>query len=245
MLLAAAQSLAAATQECTTRSFDENGRVVFVYDGDTVRLADGRRVRLLGIDTPEIGRDGAPSEAHAEAARAWLQNLLGDGAVRLRIGEQAHDRYGRQLAHLMLPDGRNVQQALLHGGLAVAIAVPPNVALLGCYLAAERHARSRRAGVWASASYGPLIADRLTPGKRGLRLVRGRVESLSESRSSLWLEMGERFSARVPSKLLAAFGRDRLSALVGRVVTVRGFLYGDGERTHLTLRHPSMLEVAE
>lgn len=45
-----------------------SARVEHVYDGDTVRLADGRKVRLIGVNTPELGREGRADESHARAA---------------------------------------------------------------------------------------------------------------------------------------------------------------------------------
>ncbi len=219
--------------------------MAFVFDGDTVRLADGRHVRLLGIDTPEIGRDGAPSEPFAIAARDFLRALIGKRDVRLVNGKRLHDRYGRQLSELVLPDGRNVQRELLARGLAVVMAVESEVPLIECLVTAERRARAARAGVWSVASYGPIDADRVVPGSRGFRLVRGRVTAVRETRSSLWLEMGDAFSARVPRRSIDAFGRERLLGLVGRSVIVRGYLYGDRRRRHVTLHHPAMLESAD
>src|SRR5690554_1461310 len=74
-----------------------------VIDGDTLDLADGRRVRLIGINAPEMGRDGQPSEPYAQAARRELQRLVSGSELRMIIGEQPQDRYGRTLGHLMMP----------------------------------------------------------------------------------------------------------------------------------------------
>lgn len=62
-----------------------------VLDGDTVRLSDGRSVRLIGINAPELGRKGRPSEPYAEAARQRLQALIkaSDGRVGLVRGAEA------------------------------------------------------------------------------------------------------------------------------------------------------------
>ena len=104
-------------QPCLPFQVDEWAEVSYVYDGDTVRLSDGRKVRLIGINTPEIGHDGQVSEPLGDAARQALQGLLvGQPQVALRYEEDRRDRYGRLLAHLYLLDQRNVQELLLSGG---------------------------------------------------------------------------------------------------------------------------------
>lgn len=83
-----------------------------MLDGDTVVLADGRRVRLAAIDCPERGRDGA------ERAAALVAALLTSASViTLEPARPPRDRYGRLLADLRA-DGRSVTDALLEAGLA-------------------------------------------------------------------------------------------------------------------------------
>ena len=95
---------------CPADRIDRGAHVARVFDGDTVALADGTHVRLIGINTPEHGRDGAPDEPFAAAATGALRELLAehDGRLQLRFGAERHDRYGRLLAHAYLPDGRSV-----------------------------------------------------------------------------------------------------------------------------------------
>ena len=244
MLFAAWLTPAIAQSPCEIPSADSYGVVEHVYDGDTVRLRDGRHVRLIGIDAPEIGRNGRPSEPHARQSRETLQRLLDASRdVWLVTGVEARDGHGRLLAHLGLRDGRNLQQALLEQGMAVVLAVPPNTPLVHCYLPADRRARGQRLGVWRDASRGPLDAANLARTASGFRLVRGRVHTLRETRSSLWLEMGPRFSARIARKDIERFDRVALDALVGRTVIVRGYLFGDREQRHLTVRHPALIEA--
>jgi endonuclease YncB( thermonuclease family) len=89
-----------------------------VIDGDTVALADGRRVRLLGIDTTELGYNGDPSEPGAEAARDWLKDRLTGQDVELRYGPNRFDRFGRTLAWIFLPTGELINKELLAEGQA-------------------------------------------------------------------------------------------------------------------------------
>ena len=70
-----------------------------VVDGDTLRLTDGRSVRMIGINAPEMGRKGRASEPYAEAAKRRLQALVkaSDGRVGLVPGVESKDKYGRCL----------------------------------------------------------------------------------------------------------------------------------------------------
>ena len=61
---------------CGAAHIDEYAAVAYIYDGDTVRLGDGRHVRLVGINTPEIGHDGAPSQPYAVKAKQALMELI-------------------------------------------------------------------------------------------------------------------------------------------------------------------------
>lgn len=123
-----------------------SARVEQVLDGDTLRLADGRRVRLIGLNTPERERRGRPAEPFAEAARERLRQLVAanDGWVGLQPGAQARDRYGRTLAHAYDGRGRNWEAQLLAEGLGYQVAMAPNVALAVCRRPSATRGRSRR-----------------------------------------------------------------------------------------------------
>lgn len=124
-------------------------RVARVIDGDTVRADDGRRIRLLGIDAPEIGYDGEPSEPGAEAAREWLDQRIGGSSIELRLGPEEFDRYGRTLAWIYLPGGELINQELLRAGharLLTRYGLPADLSAELHQAAAE--ARVRQLGIW-------------------------------------------------------------------------------------------------
>lgn len=87
-------------------------RSAYALDGDSLRLANGRDVRLLGIDTPEYRTCGA------DRARALTAKLIRNG-VRLQ-NRSGRDRYGRILAYAQTRSGKDVGTVLLRRGLAVA-----------------------------------------------------------------------------------------------------------------------------
>lgn len=76
-----------------------------VVDGDSLRLVDGRKVRLIGINTPELGRDGKPDEPLSVKARDALEKIIATHTITLKMGPDKTDHYGRTLAYVMLPDG--------------------------------------------------------------------------------------------------------------------------------------------
>ena len=102
----------------------EHGLVIHVYDGDTVLISSGGeklKVRLLGIDAPEKEGPYTKAEPLGEEARQRVTEL----ALRKKVtliygGESLQDRYGRYLAHVILPDGRTLNEIMLEEGLAEA-----------------------------------------------------------------------------------------------------------------------------
>ncbi len=120
-----------------------------VLDGDTFDCADGQRVRLLGIDAPEVARADKPAQPWSEQSKQMLQQLIDGKQVQLQSGPSAVDRYGRTLAWVYTQDGRLVNAELLRQGAARLLpdyGLPPELEPL--LRAAESEARVRRAGLW-------------------------------------------------------------------------------------------------
>ncbi|MBM4048373.1 MAG: thermonuclease family protein [Planctomycetes bacterium] len=112
-----------------------------VVDGDTVELATGDRVRLIGIDSPERG------ELFYDAAKIYLKDLVLGKAVRIERDADTMDSYGRKLGYLFV--GRTfVNGAMVYAGLAYASSHPPNTRYEALLFAAQRDARAARRGLW-------------------------------------------------------------------------------------------------
>ena len=126
--------------------------VARVIDGDTVELADGRRLRYLGINAPEVrhrrGQDWvyAP-EPFAEEAAAANRALVEGRPVRLEYDARRQDRYGRLLAHVYVGETL-VGGELLRRGLARVLIIPPNTRRAAEFEALQRQARQARVGLW-------------------------------------------------------------------------------------------------
>lgn len=122
--------------------------VEYVHDGDTLFLEDGRKVRLLGVDTPEVGEH---AECYGEQATAMLRKLLPEGThVRVLADVQPFDQYGRSLLFVYTDDATLINLALLEAGAAEAVVLEPNVLLANELEAAEDRAQAAQLGLWGA-----------------------------------------------------------------------------------------------
>lgn len=233
---------------CQSSVYDGRARVAKVYDGDSLRFESRQKVRIIGINTPELDHEQGRHEPYALAARDALQGWLGDDAyLHYRIGRQSKDRYGRQLLHLFLPDGRNLAELLLEQGMAWRIAIPPNLGFQLCYQQAEQRARRAGLGIWQQP---PLSAKELERGARGFRLIRGEVLAIKESRKSYWLQMPGHLALEVKKTDSEAFRGLDLTSLAGQEIEVRGWLryHKKGRyagQSSMRLTHASAIRIVE
>ena len=122
--------------------------VDYVHDGDTLFLEDGRKVRLLGIDTPEIGDN---AECYGDEATALLRSLLPEGArVSVLADVQPLDQYGRSLLFLYTDDATNVNLEMIERGAAEAVVLTPNVMFADQLERAEDDAQAAKLGMWGA-----------------------------------------------------------------------------------------------
>lgn len=157
-MLAAADRLVDAPWSGDTmdRFHDREVRVVRVIDGDTLEvLLPGRpretfRVRLWGIDAPELARpDGSQAEAFSQTARDALIARVESSDVRLRLEpHRPRDGFDRILAHVLDSRGRSVNLALLRAGLARADDRWSH-GRIEAYGAAASEARREQRGIWS------------------------------------------------------------------------------------------------
>ncbi|MEW6327979.1 MAG: thermonuclease family protein [Thermodesulfobacteriota bacterium] len=128
--------------------------VAWVFDGDTIKLASGTKVRYAGINSPEIAHEGRPAESLADEAYLLNRRLTRDRRVRIQVDKEKYDQYGRLLAYVFLPDGTFVNGVLVEKGLAIVYTTPPNVRYDQELLTLQRRAMRERVGLWASAGPG-------------------------------------------------------------------------------------------
>ncbi len=231
--------------DCPASHTRERVEVAYVYDGDTVKLTDGRHLRFIGIDTPEIGHHGQVNQALATQARSFLDHLLNahNRILNLQPGGEEHDHYGRLLAHAFLEDGSNVAVRLLDAGLATTLVIPPNLWSIDCYQQHENDARVARRGLWSLPAYQPQNSATLHRDTEGFHIVHGRVTDIRHTRYTVWLELDGTFMARVSTKDLTNFKPGYLDALTGKNVEVRGLIKTSHNGLAVTVRHPAALRV--
>ena len=215
-----------------------------VLDARTVLLADGREVRLAGIEVPA----SAGAKAALEAA------VSGRDIALARLGPET-DRYGRLSALIGLPggDSPSFQAMLLAQGYARVAARVGDGACAADFLSAERKARAAGLGLWADTAYLTQSAD--NPGQilaqRGrFTLVEGRVLSVGESGAVFYLNFGRRWSEDFTVTVLKRNERRFIAAglelkkLAGRHVRVRGTVEERGG-PWIEVSRPEQIELAE
>lgn len=219
--------------------------VARVLDGDTVALVDGRKVRFVGVDAPEVGRRGQGGEPYAQEAQALLANWVArQPVIGLSYDAQRRDHYGRTLAHGVV-DGVSIERTLLERGLARLMVIPPNTAQVGCYAAAEARARAQGLGVWSRPEAQVLPAAQLRGHERGYRVVEGRVRSVAINKEGVNLDVEGRLTVHVARADLAYFTQYNVAHLEGQTVQVRARL--KAYKGHLSARvhHPLFMEVRQ
>ncbi|NJD08262.1 MAG: DUF4124 domain-containing protein [Methylococcaceae bacterium] len=215
-------------------------RVKKVYDGDTIILENGERVRLLGLNTPEIAGSYRDEEPGGPQARDWLSGKIAGLRVRLETDAESKDRYGRTLAHVFTADGTHINLALVKAGLATTDVFPPNLKYVDAMAAAEREAERNRAGIWGMRDYQPKPVERLNRSDAvGWQRLVGTVTALSDGRNYAGLRFGERLEVRIPKQNLRLF--PALSSYLGQKLEARGWLSRQARKPALWVRHPSAL----
>jgi micrococcal nuclease len=140
-------------------------RVTRVIDGDTIRVQPAQgpleRVRLIGIDAPEVppgpkldgdaarsGRSLTAIQAMGRRATAFARTQLDRQSVGLDLDVQKRDRYGRLLAYVWTSGGVLFNRLIVAAGYAQVMTIPPNVRYAALLRACEREAREARRGLW-------------------------------------------------------------------------------------------------
>jgi micrococcal nuclease len=140
-------------------------KVTRVIDGDTLEVitsGNTKKVRLIGVDTPESAYNNRTTiqakEANksqkeivalGKAAKRYVQRLVPVGTViQMEYGTQGNDKYGRLLCYVYLPNGKMLNEEIIKNGYAVPLTIPPNVKYKSKFLSAYRSARKNKKGLW-------------------------------------------------------------------------------------------------
>jgi micrococcal nuclease len=121
----------------------ERHNVVFVYDGDTVRIETGQKVRLLGIDAPEY------NQPLGKEANLYLRNLVLGKEVTTEYDLEKTDKYGRLLCYIFLNQVL-INEDIIKHGFAKTLFIPIDAKLKyrERFITAENYAKEQKIGIW-------------------------------------------------------------------------------------------------
>ncbi|WP_424628534.1 thermonuclease family protein [Bradyrhizobium sp. SYSU BS000235] len=218
------------------------GRVVSVISATTIRLDDGREVKLAGIE---------PAPENPIGAADLLTSLIAGRDVSLAGEDDQPDRYGRQRAFVSLSDPpRLVQAELLRQGAVMAYPPASDRDCSGELLTAENTARTGRRGIWASSAAlknAKRPGDILTGIGRFL-VVEGKVLSARQAGATFYVNFGRRwtrdFAVTISRRMMPSFenaGLD-LKSLVNKRIRVRGWVEKHGG-PRMEMVRPSQIEL--
>jgi endonuclease YncB( thermonuclease family) len=204
------------------------GRVAAVIDTRSLRLEDGREVRLAGIAHAGTGR---------ASGRAALSAIAGGREVTLHGEDDSPDRYGRQGAFVFVTGSEHsVQSEMMRRGEALFSADIADKNCAAALAAAEGAARDAKLGIWA---YTTAIKNAESPGDilsavGHFTVVEGRVLSVRQSGAITYLNFGRNwtrdFAATISRRIIPAFESAGLGpkSLENRRIRVRGVVSSRG-----------------
>ena len=136
-------------------NFSKKAFVSRVIDGDTFVLSDSQRVRMLGVDCPEISRLNNPAETFAKEASEKTKSLVAHKTVKLTFDGRAYDIFGRLLAYVWLTDSKGkdsvfVQAELLKNGFARICYYTKEKRYYSLFYNLRNTARKKKLGIWSN-----------------------------------------------------------------------------------------------
>jgi len=241
----AASPAALAETACPATFYDETTTIKYIHDGDTLHLKDGRKVRLIGINTPEVAHGDRSAEHYSAEAKNALKTLFRKSKrISLIYGKEKQDRYDRMLAHAFTTDGDNIQAALLTRGFARAITFPPNTRFSACYQQQERKARCAKTGLWKKQK--PLSAKNLDDSDIGFQLIKGKLKNINSNKKGIWLKLDNKLTVGIRPDNHHLFEINKIDELLDKEIVVRGWLNKSKKDLpyYLRVRHPSAIQTA-
>ena len=217
-------------------------KVKRVIDGDTVVLDDGTKVRLLGINTPEMANRHRAAEAGGKRAKQWLTEQLKDQFIHLETDVEKIDKYGRTLAHVFTDADAHINLQLVQRGLAAVSLYPPNLKYANALITAQAVAEKQRLGLWNDPAYAVKPVAQLNPdNQQGWQRISGVVQHLRQTRQYYYLEFSGNFNARIHRSNAHLF--PDFATYAGRSVEMRGWINQQQGQLSMLIRHPDALRL--
>lgn len=212
-----------------------------VIDGDTLLLDDGEKIRLIGINTPEVKSRFSEAQPGGDEAKNWLQKILRSPIVWMQYDAEQFDKYERRLAHVFLESGDYLNAQLLEQGLAMLTLTPPNLMYAEKLQQAQQAAEQKKQGIWAMPAYQrqhfkDFEVGKSYPGWQRWQVTPSRV---FESRKYMNLLVSEFLIISIPKSSLDMF--PPLESYLNIRLEVRGWLRKQGNQHRVYVQHPSAL----
>lgn len=236
---------------------EEKVDVSYVIDGDTFATKQNKRVRLLGINTPEISHGaGQASQPFAQKAKQRLTDLIGGKQIVLSFSEgRTTDKYGRLLAFVHLENGENINETLVKEGLAHVYTFPDTPFDATPLFTAEQQARDAKIGLWSLPRWQVLNAENINEIKDidsrigTFNLVQGTVKNIKTVKDKTYLNFGDDwrtdFTVEIDKRFLENFLSGNINPeknYQNKTLLVRGFLK-PVNGILVTATHPQQLQI--
>lgn len=226
-----------------------SGRALYVVekvvDGDTIIVKGGGRVRLLGINTPEIAHRQHAAEPLGDRAHQRLEQLLRDKKVYLEFDQQRRDRFKRLLAHITLEDGSNINEQLLREGLARALFLQPNMKHLQDYFRIEAVAQKEKRGLWALPEFQIRPANKAQQCIKHFCRLRGKVRRVETKQQYTYLQLAGELQVAIHNQRLPQLLNAGIhpAALKGKTIIVRGWIGQRKGKPIINIQHNLQIQL--
>lgn len=225
---------------CKLQEPSQTQSVRYIHDGDTLELKDGKRIRMIGINTPEIGYRDEPPQPLAIKARDLLRTQLRSGRIFIVYDQDRYDKYGRVLAHVFDDQQNNVAAWLIQKGLGFAVSVPPNLRYRKCYHSAEQEAVMANRGVWVEPYFKIVEAEALK--QSGFRRVHGCIQRIHSYRDKKYFYLSKQYRLLLLAENQHYFESRSIVLKKGLCLTTAGWVYNDRSYRTMKLLHPDAIE---
>ena len=221
-----------------------------VFDGDSILLLDGREIRYIGIDAPEISGK-KPKEYYGKEARDLNESLVLGKEVRLEFDVETKDGYNRTLAYVYIGDVM-INLEMVEAGSALAVPYPPNLTHQDELCGAMLRARGEKKGIWEDPDTWMITTDEASRYIGLSKTVVGRVIYSDTVSVGTFLNFGEDFSRDftvfIPKEYHKLFYDqsilDPAGKYLGRLVEITGTLW-EKNGPSITVRHPCQIYIRE
>ena len=244
-------SASAESDHCKAKKIDLWTKASYAVGGSDL-IIQGKRVRLVGLYSPQIERKhklNTPGEPLAKEAQEFLNKLLAnnDLEVGVEYDNTKVDKNLRQLVHLFLKDGTNVQKKILESGYAINRPAYDNDNYAQCYFEAEQKARDNEVQLWDfhkqyPDKHFPLAeSSKLNSQDTGFRIIKGKVLKVMKSSNNIIINM-DTTGIRISKRFWDRFDYKDIEKLKGKTIEVRGMAYLYKGVMFMMVEHPSSID---